>query len=69
MKLTEEIGLRRIVINVDSIEMVVVIEKGNMRNGEDVGIIKRIRNLIDMHDVVKVKHAYRESNKCAYAFA
>lgn len=67
LKLTEEIGLRRIVINLDSIEMVVAIEKGSTRNGEDVGITKRIRNLMDMHDVVKVEHAYRESNKCADA--
>lgn len=69
LKLIIEKSLQRVVINLDSIEAVTAIEKGNTRSGEGVGVIKNIRNLMDIRNVAHLEHVYRESNMCVGVLA
>lgn len=66
LKLTSGLGLINVVIDVDSMEVVLAIEKchAKAREGESL-----IRNVTDMHNAVKLEHLYRKTNKCADALA
>jgi len=54
---------------VDSLVVVNIITSGKESNASGRSLVQKIRKLLQMEWKVKVKHSYREANRCADALA
>jgi len=52
-------------LNVDSLAVVNIITSGKESNASGRTLVEKIRKLLQMEWEVKVKHSYREANRCA----
>ncbi|XP_058756994.1 uncharacterized protein LOC131630227 [Vicia villosa] len=69
LTLTLALGIRKVEVNIDLKEVVLALEEGRTIILECVAILRRIKNLMDLHEIVVISHAYRSTNMCADVLA
>jgi len=58
-------GFTAVELNVDSLLVVNIIRSGKESNASGRSLVQNIRQLLQINWEVKVKHSYREVNRCA----
>ncbi|PNX94270.1 ribonuclease H [Trifolium pratense] len=63
------LGFTAVELNVDSVVLVQAIKTGRFSSSVGLPLVKHIRRMLESDWEIKIEHAYKESNKCAYALA
>lgn len=69
LTLTKRLGMVKVELNVDSNVIVKIFESRKLTDIDGYSLIKKIYNLMEMHEEVKVVHSYMETNLCADVLA
>jgi len=69
LRCAKRMGFTAVELNVDSLVVVNIVTSGKESNASGRSLVQKIRKLLQMEWEVKVKHSYREANRCADALA